>query len=198
MNQNPKQAWIRDFETDRKATEEELRAMLRNSRDDLDSDILEGFDIYDLDRDSISEYKILLSKSNNRYQSMDDLDMLIEIGAFKRDRQITGEISYKLTIGGLLFFGKYNSITDAIPTFHLDYFNYIGTTERWRDRVAPGEPGYSNINVFTFYRIVLNKLISTIDSEFELDRELHRTNYVQDVEIVLRLSLIHRSSHTRP
>ncbi|MGF0071562.1 RNA-binding domain-containing protein [Streptococcus orisratti] len=198
MNQNPKQSWIRDFETDRKATEEELKAMLRNSQDDLDSDLLEGFDILDLDENSLSEYKILLSQSDSRFQSMSNLDMLIEIGAFKRDRTVTEKLEYKLTIGGLLFFGKYNSITSAhgLQNFHLDYFNYINSAERWRDRVAPGEPGYPNINIFNFYRIVLSKLIATIDSEFELDKSLKRTTYVRDIEVSLREALANSLIHT--
>ncbi|MGT2934234.1 RNA-binding domain-containing protein [Streptococcus catagoni] len=197
MNQNPKQSWIRDFETDRKATDEELKAMLRNSQEDLDSDLLDGFDILDLDENSLSEYKILLSQTDNRFQSMSNMDMLIEIGAFKRDRSVTGKIDYKLTIGGLLFFGKYNSITSAhgLQNFHLDYFNYINTTERWRDRVAPGEPGYANINIFSFYRTVLSKLIATIDSEFELDKNLKRTTYVRDIEVSLREALANSLIH---
>lgn len=197
MNQNPKQSWIRDFEIDRKATEEELKAMLRNSQDDLDSDLLDGFDIFDLDENSLSEYKILLSQSDSRFQTMSDFDMLIEIGALKRDRTITDKVVYKLTIGGLLFFGKYNSITSAhgLQNFHLDYFNYVNSTQRWRDRVAPGEPGYSNINIFNFYRTVLNKLIATIDSEFELDSSLKRTTYVRDIEISLREALANSLIH---
>ncbi|WP_228062391.1 MULTISPECIES: helix-turn-helix domain-containing protein [unclassified Streptococcus] len=198
LNQNPKQTWIREFETDRKATEEELKAMLRNSQDDLDSDLLSGFDISDLDETSLSEYKILLTQNDDRFLTMTDFEMLVEIGAYKRDRQITDKIVYKLTYGGLLFFGKYNSITSAqgLQNFHLDYFNYINTKDRWRDRVAPGEPGYPNINIFNFYRAVLSKLTATIDTVFELSNDLIRTNYIRDVEISLREALANSLIHT--
>lgn len=196
-NQNPKQSWIREFEADRKATEEELKAMLRNSQDDMDSDLLDGFDLNDLDEETIAEYKILLSKLNERYQSMSDLDMLIEIGAFKRDRSVRDRVEYKLTIGGLLFFGKYNSITSAhgLQNFHLDYFNYIGSENRWTDRVAPGEAAYPNINIFSFYRIVLNKLVMTIDSNFKLNNELLRTNYTKAIGVALREALANSLIH---
>lgn len=197
LNENPKHAWIRDFETDRKATQEELKVFLRNARDDMDSDLLDDFDIFDLDEDSINEYKIILSKREPRYLKMTDQEMLEEIGAFKRDRTKRDRVAYKLTIGGLLFFGKYQSIVSAegLQHFHLDYFNYINASKRWSDRVAPGEAGYSNINIFTFHRIVLNKLITTIKNSFELDDSLYRMSNSVTLEEVLREALINSLIH---
>ena len=53
-------------------------------------------------------YKTFSEMDNNRF--------LEKIGVLKKDRQ--QDNSLKLTLGGLLFFGKYNSITDKIAYYH--------------------------------------------------------------------------------
>ena len=58
-------------------------------------------------------------KRDTKYTNMPLRDFLTEIGVFKKDRT---DGSYKLTAGGLLFFGKYNSIISRYPKFQLDYF----------------------------------------------------------------------------
>lgn len=197
LNQNIKQSYIRTFETDRKATEEEIKYFIRNSEPDLDSQLIDKFDIHDLDITSLSEYKILLSARETRFQDMSFEDMLIEIGAMKRDNDVRDKLVYKLTYGGLLFFGKYNSITNAngLHHFNVDYFNYINSSNRWKDRVAPNEANYQNMNIFIFYRTVLNKLIMSIEDEFKLNENLMRTSYAADIEIALREALANTLIH---
>ena len=41
----------------------------------------------------------------------------------------------KLTLGGLLFLGKYNAIRARLPHYHVDYLDRRGNSERWRDRI---------------------------------------------------------------
>ncbi|EAH0352594.1 ATP-dependent DNA helicase RecG, partial [Listeria monocytogenes] len=127
----------RSNDSDRKSTDEELRQMLRNSKDDLDSELLERFDIDDLNLNTINKYRDYLINDNvdSPYINMPVKKLLIEIGAIKRNRN-SQDNDYNITLGGLLFFGKFNCITDLIPHFHLDYFNREGTNDRWIDRVA--------------------------------------------------------------
>lgn len=193
MNENIKMAWIREYETDRKASNEEIKQMIRNSRDDLDSDLLDAYDIDDLDLESLEQYKQMLANRNERFQKIDYENMLIEIGAMKKDRKNGGQ--YKLTVGGLLFFGKYNSIT-SIPNlqgFHLDYLNYIGADDRWIDRISTGD--IDNINVFNFYKKVLSRLIGTIKENFELNKDMNRKDNSERISIALREALANSLIH---
>lgn len=196
INENIKKTYIREYELDRFATEEELKYMIRNSRDDLDNELLDNYDISDLNRTSIEDYRRMLigQDENSKYIEMPIQDILIEIGALKKDRtNPTGQ--YKLTLGGLLFFGKYNAITDVIPHFHLDYQNKASSNDRWIDRVATGDPSYPNLNIFDFFRIVLEKLKLTLSEEFHLDESLSRTSVTNDFEIALRESLANALIH---
>ncbi|WP_414838911.1 helix-turn-helix domain-containing protein [Carnobacterium sp. TMP28] len=196
LNQNVKKTYIREYETDRHASEDELKYMIRNSKDDLDNELLENYDIQDLSRTSIEDYRRMLigEDEDSKFIGMPIEDLLIEVGAYKKDRNASSG-GYKLSTGGLLFFGKYNSITDLIPHFHLDYQNKAMSSGRWIDRVATGDPSYPNINVFDFFRIVLQKLKITLSEEFQLDDELSRSSVTSDFEIALREGLANALIH---
>ena len=94
---------------------------MTSSHDDIDSELLNNFDENDLNLDTIEHYKQLLIEltGNIKYNSISLRNFLIEIGVFKKDRI---DNTYKLTAGGLIFFGKYNSIISRYPKFQLDYF----------------------------------------------------------------------------
>lgn len=111
-------------EGDVQLDKEELKYLMTSSHDDIDSELLNNFDENDLNLDTIEHYKQLLIELTGRtkYNSISLRDFLIEIGVFKKDR--TDNI-YKLTAGGLIFFGKYNSIISRYPKFQLDYFEKI-------------------------------------------------------------------------
>ncbi|MBC2257529.1 RNA-binding domain-containing protein [Listeria booriae] len=195
LNGDYRQTFIRSNDSDRKATDDELRSMIRNSKDDLDSEVLDGFHLDDLNGASIEDYRKVLigNNENSPYIGMDIEQLLVELGAMKKDRQDGGK--YKITLGGLLFFGKYNSITDAFPHFHLDYFNRSGANDRWIDRVATGDPKYPEMNIFSFFQIVLEKLKLTVHEEFQLSSNSNRILVSEDVEISLRESLANALIH---
>lgn len=103
--------------------------------------------------------KELYNQSNNeKYKDIDFKDMLIELGAMRKDRQGTNE--HLLTTGGLLFFGKHTSITDRFPGFQLDYFEKKSSLDTdWIDRVSTGDMEYPELNVYKFFRIVLETIL---------------------------------------
>lgn len=195
LNQNITQTFKRINDGDRMATPEELKYMIRNSSGDLDSELLPKFDINDLNFESIESFRTILvnNQEHSPYISMDKTDLLIEVGAMKKNRDNNGE--YCLTVGGLLFFGKYNSITDKFPHFHLDYFNRSSSSNRWIDRVATGDPKYPNLNLFSFFQIVLEKLKATVFDEFQLQENSTRNRSSEDVEIALREALANTLIH---
>ena len=124
---------------------------MNNSHDDIDSELLNNFDETDLNIETVNYYKNLLIEltGNTKYSTMSLRNFLIEVGVFKKDRTYG---TYKLTAGGLLFFGKYNSIISRYPKFQLDYFekdNSLST--RWNDRVSTGDMMYPDLNMFDFF-----------------------------------------------
>ncbi|WP_225743332.1 RNA-binding domain-containing protein [Marinilactibacillus sp. Marseille-P9653] len=196
LNGNIKKTYIREYEGDRHASEDELKYMIRNSKDNLDSELLDNYDITDLNSSSVESYRRMLigQDENSKYHQMSQEDILIEIGAYKKDRT-SSKGKYKLSLGGLLFFGNYQSITELVPHFHLDYQYKTSSNERWIDRVATGDPSYTNLNIFEFFRIVLDKLKITLADEFKLDENLSRSRVTTDFEIALRESLANALIH---
>ena len=60
-----------------------------------------------------------------------------------------------MTTACLLFFGKYNAISDRFPGFQLDYFkktNYLDTD--WKDRISSGDLGNEDLNVYSFLKSI--------------------------------------------
>lgn len=111
LNGSLSSTFIRKHETDCRASREELSAMLRNQSDDLDSELLNGYSIDDLDMTSIANYQARLSNRypERNFPSMSPFDFLRNIGVFQIDHN--DHSTPKLTLGGLLFLG--NTILSA-------------------------------------------------------------------------------------
>ena len=170
LNSDLKFTYIRKADGDYKASMEDLRRLIRNSHDDIDSELLDEkkYTIEDLNLNSVLMFKNMLHQREpqKRFLEMNDLDFLKTVGVFRTDRD--DERKIKLTLAGLLFLGKFEAITDRIPHFHLEYINRRGKDSvRWSDRVSTG--GAEDLNLFEFHRIVLEKLRATVQEKFELD-----------------------------
>lgn len=135
--------------------------------------------------------KELYAQSNNeKYKNIDFKEMLIELGAMRKNRE--GSNEYCLTTGGLLFFGKYTSITDRFPGFQLDYFEKESSLDTdWTDRVSTGDMEYPELNVYKFFRIVLEKLNPRIKDTFILEEDSKkRLPYKSDLFTSVREALV--------
>lgn len=184
--------YIRNGQGDTKATDRELQALIRNSQSDADSFILKDFTIKDLDAATIAAFKtIVISRyPNKEYEKRTDEEFLKELGFYRLDRKTQ---QYHPTQGCLLFFGKYNSIKDVFPSFHLDFFDYRGAINRWNDRVASDEPNNVEMNVFNFFNIVYNKLLAADANHFALDNNLMRIEH--SLMTALREALVNTLVH---
>ena len=186
LNNSMNRAYVRRNDGDFKVTDDELRRFVRNSLDNIDGELLENYTLADLDNESVLEFKNILHNRNSakKYLAMDNLKFLIEMGVFQIDRNDNRKP--KLTLAGLLFLGKLDAITQKLPYFHLEYFNKRGkSSNRWKDRVSTGDLSYPNLNLFQYYKIVLEKLKSTIEDPFELDEKCIRKSPIE-LEIALR------------
>lgn len=191
-----RESYKRLGEGDVKLDKEELKYLLASSHDDIDSELLTNYDENDLNIETIKEYKNLLVElsGNTKYINMPLRAFLTEIGVFKKDR--TDGI-YKLTAGGLLFFGKYNSIISRYPKFQLDYFekdNSLST--RWNDRVSTGDMMYPDLNMYDFFNLAYKKLTATTNDRFELnDESAHRLPFKKDLSESIREALVNCLMH---
>lgn len=194
LNKNIALSYIRKYEGDHKVSSEELGALLRNQSDSLDNELLNNYTIEDLDMDSVMQYQSIL---NQRYPSQKFLDktpeqFLMKIGVFQYDYNDNRKL--KLTLGGLLFFGKYNAIIARLPHYHVDFFDKRGDNERWDDRVSSGDFDFPDLNLFRYYTIVSEKLLSSIDHPFKLDNTMVRKSY-SELDVALRETFVNMIVH---
>lgn len=194
INNSISNTYLRKHDGDHRASQEELSALIRNHSDTLDSELLDGYTIDDLDPESIVKYQVLLRKryTNQEIISMSPMDFLISIGAFQYDHQ--HERKLKLTLGGLLFFGKYNAILSRLPHYHVDFFDKRGTNERWSDRVSSGDLDFPDLNIFNYYSIVYEKLLSSIERPFNLKEDMVRKSYAE-LNIALQEAFVNMIIH---
>lgn len=175
VNNDKRKAFYRTADGDRLLTEDEFGIFSRNAS--LNSDTIalsDDFSFDDLDPSAVTSYKEAVTRRypDRNYDTMNREKFLLELGFMCRNRR-TNKIC--LTKGLLLFLGKYNSIKEIYPSYHLDYFNRIGNNERWIDRVATDEPNDFEPNLYNFYNIVSEKLRALSVNEFQLDANNVRT-----------------------
>ena len=135
VGQNPMRSTYRRNATgDYLCKEWEVSIMLAEQRPNLamDAEILEGYTMEDIDKESLRGFRQLFMtlKPTHPWIEDDDLSLLKHMKAYSKDRSSRKE---GLTLAGLLMFGKYDSITDAIPQFMIDYREYTVGSERWSD-----------------------------------------------------------------
>lgn len=153
---------------DRHCDEETVKRMLAEQvEDERDARILTGFGMDDIDPESLRIYRQMLKdeKPGHPYLEQDDFEFLASLRGWRRDRQ-TGEAG--LTLAGLLMFGKWSAIQEAVPHYFLDYQERpeAKTELRWVDRLVPD--GSWTGNLFEFYRRVYRKLTAEIKVPFAL------------------------------
>ena len=194
LNGRQDNTFIRTGDGDRKATREQIEALLRNTQPALDMLAAEKFTLADLDRDSLIVFKEIVSKRypKKNYLSMTDESFLTQIGACFIDKD---DGSLKIRKGTVLFLGKINEIRELYPKFHLDYFNRRGGNARWTDRVTDDEPNDYEMNLFNFYRIVYEKLRALMVESFRVEGPYQLRIPIADFDLTIRECLVNCLIH---
>ncbi|WP_445448510.1 RNA-binding domain-containing protein [Enterococcus faecalis] len=197
INNNKSKTYIRTDDGDRIADDEQFKYLVVDSQNDIDSEVLQNYDIDDLNLETVDEYRNLLyqNTNNNKYLELSHEELLINIGVLKKDRQ-DSNTPYRLTVGGLLFFGKYNSITDRFKKFQLDYFkkqSFLDTD--WRDRVSSGDMNYPEMNLFSFYNLVIQKLELSVPDSYRQEENMTRGSYRTDLLLAVKEALVNTLMH---
>ncbi|WP_202608642.1 RNA-binding domain-containing protein [Enterococcus mundtii] len=197
INNNKSKTYIRTDDGDRIADDAQFKYLIVDSQNDIDSELLQNYDIDDLNLETVNEYRNLLYKNtnNSKYFELSHEELLKNIGVLKKDRQ-DSKSPYRLTIGGLLFLGKYNSITDRFKKFQLDYFkkqSFLDTD--WRDRVSSGDMNYPEMNLFSFYNLVIQKLELSVPDSYRQEENMTRGSYRTDLLLALKEALVNTLMH---
>lgn len=161
-------------EGDYRCSDDEVRRMLADQSDTpADSQILEHFDETDFDPETIKQYRNRFASRapDHPWLLLDDGPLLTKLNALRRDRTTGLEGA---TVAGLLMFGRFEALRDALPNFHVDYRERLSDDPavRWTDRVVPD--GTWENNLFQFYVRVMQRLSGDLKMPFQLDRELYR------------------------
>lgn len=166
-NQPMKETYIRLHEGDHRCSEEQVKRMMAEQvEDSRDDKILTGFDFTDIDMDSLKAYKNLfaVAKPQHPWLELDLFELFKKLGGWRKDRQAGVE---GITLAGVLMFGTWDAIQDAVPNYFVDYRERDeASVERWIDRVYPD--GSWSGNVFDFYRRTYRKLVTDLKVPFEL------------------------------
>lgn len=161
-------------EGDYRCTDDEVRRMLADqSAMPADSQIIEHFGQSDFDPDTVRQYRNRFASRSpdHPWLLLDDAPLLTKLSALRRDRATGLEGA---TVAGLLMFGRFDALRDALPGFHVDYRERLSDDPavRWTDRVVPD--GTWEHNLFQFYVRVMQRLSGDLKMPFQLDRELYR------------------------
>ena len=178
---------------DRICDNETVKRMLAEQiEDERDARILRGFGINDIDSESLRIYRQMLrdEKPGHPYLEQGDYDFLRSLRAWRHDRQ-SGEEG--LTLAGLLMFGTWPAIQEALPHYFLDYQERpeAKTELRWIDRLVPD--GTWTGNLFEFYRRVYRKLIADLKVPFALKDGRRQDD--TPVHVALREALVNTLVH---
>ena len=178
---------------DRACDRETVKRMVAEQiEDERDSRILKGFTFDDLDLDSISAYRNLLSaaKPAHPWLDLDPFELVKKLRGWRKDRDTSEE---GITLAGLLMFGQWEAIQEGVPHYMVDYQERpeAKAERRWIDRICPD--GSWSGNLFDFYRKVYRKLITDLKVQFTLTEGQR----VEDspVHVALREALVNSIVH---
>ena len=192
-NQPMTETYIRRHEGDCHCSEEQIKRMLAEQvEDSRDDRILVGFDFNDIDQDSLRAYRNLfaIAKPQHPWLELELIDLFWNIGGWRKNRQ-SGEEG--VTLAGILMFGSWNAIQDAVPNYFVDYRERddVQADSRWIDRIYPD--GSWSGNVFDFFRRTYRKLITDLKVPFELQDgiRLDETKVHEAIREALVNTLVH-------
>lgn len=170
INENPiRGSYKRNHEGDYHCTEEEVKSMLRDASDSgLDGNLLDGFDMDDIDSNTLKAYRIEFEHHNPEHvwNSVSDKEFLRNMGGYTVDRVQKKE---GLTAAGLLMFGKGLPIRERFDNIRMDYLEQTNISDavRWNDRLT--YDGSWENNIYNFVKRILPKLVKDLKRPFKLD-----------------------------
>lgn len=167
--------YVRRHEGDYLLDDDGVRTMFADSQvkgNSPDKRILKNFKLEeDIDSTTLRQYRQVFDAKheNHPWTQLEDIEFLKKIGAYGKDKETGAE---GFTLAGILVFGTWQGILDALPNYFVDYRERLSSDPavRWTDRVYPD--GYWEPNLFQFYTRVYMKLYSALPVPFQLKNGL--------------------------
>ena len=152
--------YIRTGSGDRRATETEVMAMMRDQAFGSKSEqVVEGTSINDLNKSSLETYRNRIKNDNPSfpYKDLPDDQFCDKVGISK-DGQ--------LTIGGILMLGQRDIVQRYVSNFWIDYLEIPGKS------LADAQVRYTfrmqeQDNIWESYQIILQRLRNFVDAPYE-------------------------------
>lgn len=196
VHKKKKVVYVRRGSSDQEAQTEDLKYIDMNSFSSVDERPVEHFTLDDLNLDDLKDYqkKVAQKEQDERILNLDSHTFAKRLNVLRLDRQTNEEY---LTLGGLLFFGKSNSILEYIPNFKLEYFyrNSLSQAD-WIDRISFDDYGLlDDMNLYRFYHVIYEKLFNLIQEPLLLDENQVRLSYRKDLMTALRELLVNSLMH---
>ena len=167
INENlNKGTYKRNHEGDYHCTEEEVKAMIRDSNDaGNDGILIDHYNMEDIDIPTLSAFRNRFRSAHPEHllNDYDDKEFLRNLGGYTKDRATGRE---GLTLAGL--FGKGLAIRERFDNIRLDYLDMtnLQPDSRWSDRMT--YDGSWENNLYNFFTRVLSKLVRDIRRPFIL------------------------------
>lgn len=179
-----KGTYRRNHEGDYHCTEEQVKAMIRDSNTEGNDGILiEYYGMNDIDLDSLRQYRTEFRQENSTHiwNKDDDKTFLRNLGGYTEDRKTGRE---GLTLAGLMMFGKGLAIRDRLANFRMDYLDmsHLVSGERYHDRLT--YDGLWENNLYQFFRIVSPKVQFDLPRPFKLEKGGRRNDDTPQHEAV--------------
>ena len=157
---NPINTFIRTGSGDRRATETEIMAMMRDQAFGSKSEqVVEGTSINDLNKGSLETYRNQIRNDNPSfpYKNLSDEQFCDKVGISKDGR---------LTIGGILMLGQRDVVQRYVSNFWIDYLEIPGRS------LAEAQVRYTyrmqeQDNIWESYQIILQRLRNFVNAPYE-------------------------------
>lgn len=157
---NPINTFIRTGSGDRRATETEVMAMMRDQAFGSKSEqVVEGASINDLNKGSLETYRNQIRNDNPSfpYKNLSDEQFCDKVGISK-DGQ--------LTIGGILMLGQRDVVQRYVSNFWIDYLEIPGRS------LAEAQVRYTyrmqeQDNIWESYQIILQRLRNFVNAPYD-------------------------------
>lgn len=157
---NPINTFIRTGSGDRRATETEVMAMMRDQAFGSKSEqVVEGTSLDDLNKSSLETFRNQIRNENPSfpYKNLPDDQFCDKVGISKDG---------KLTIGGILMLGQRDVVQRHVSNFWIDYLEIPGKSlADARVRYTYRMPEQDNI--WESYQIILQRLRNFVDAPYE-------------------------------
>lgn len=179
--------------TDQRCTEDDLAVLFQLKQgSSFDETPLEGTSFSDVDLNALESYRRARSShpSANELLEMNDHSLLYALGASEGESSLC-----RLTVAGLLLFGKSTSLRRKLPLTRVDYIRVEGAG--W---MTDPEMGYSSIEYRGPLLIIIPKLINQVLQDIPVafslpQNEVHRQDLPVIPKRVIREAIVNSLMH---